>query len=233
MKYIISIITIFCFTFFQPIKTKLPLPPSKITPSPIESASTHIARNTAPNNTQEKQVTSSQMTQQSKTSKTNSSHGPTIKKDSPIISESTYLSSSQTTLLRTTLLSLINQQRQSPVSLYNPLLTSTSLRAKEAYQKWSHTRPNQSRWNTTLYNIIDVNKVLHGENLAKIQVDYQQTYSIDEILSICQTLHNGLVNSPTHYKVMTNNNYKKVNIGVYTQVNNNILTIVIAQHFIQ
>ena len=52
------------------------------------------------------------------------------------------------------------------------------------------------------------------------------------MVQISKLLHQGLVNSPTHYHVMTNENYKKVNIGINVVQKENRIIITIAQHFI-
>lgn len=134
--------------------------------------------------------------------------------------------------LITYIVEYINQERYTAVHIDSRLAYSTQMRAEEAYQKWSHTRPNGSHWDTTLANIIDIQTVLHGENLAQIEVPYQASYSEDELKNIAYLLHTGLKNSPTHYAVMTNENYKKVNVGIYTQHNHQTLIITIAQHYI-
>ena len=77
------------------------------------------------------------------------------------------------TLIRSQFLQLINTTRVTPVSLYKPLLKSTTLRAQEASIQWSHTRPNGTKWNTTLKNIINIQSTPHGENLAQTQVNYK------------------------------------------------------------
>ena len=136
-------------------------------------------------------------------------------------------------LMRSEFLHLINTTRAEPVVLYNPLLKTSDLRAQEASIKWSHIRPNGSRWNTILKDIINIDSVPHGENLAQTQIVYKENYDDNEIIQIVKTLHQGLVNSPTHYAVMTNKNYKKVNIGIYIEKKDSWLTITIAQHYIK
>lgn len=167
---------------------------------------------------------------------TPSKKGNSLKKENPIKNET--LKTQQTKeffsyqLLRNHLVALINKERKNAVSLYKPLLTSASLRAKEAHQLWSHTRPNGKHWNTTLNAIIDINYTYHGENLAQVTLPVQ-SFNEDSIYQITLLLHQGLVNSPTHYQVMTNQTYKKVNIGIYVTKQEEIYQIVIAEHFIQ
>lgn len=136
-------------------------------------------------------------------------------------------------MFREKMLLLINNERDNPVILYDPLLKSTTLRAQEANQYWSHTRPNGLHWNTILSSIIDINKVHHGENLAKTTIPYQGVFQENDIDHIVSLLHQGLINSPTHYHVLTNNTYKKMNIGIYIENTNNQYSITIAQHFIE
>ena len=167
---------------------------------------------------------------------TPSKKGNSLKEENAIKSET--LQAQQTKeffsyqLLRNHLVALINKERKNAVSLYKPLLTSASLRAKEAHQLWSHTRPNGKHWNTTLTAIIDINYTYHGENLAQVTLPVQ-SFNEDSIHQIALLLHQGLVNSPTHYQVMTNQTYKKVNIGIYVTKQEEIYQIVIAEHFIQ
>lgn len=167
---------------------------------------------------------------------TPSKKGNSLKEENAIKSET--LQAQQTKeffsyqLLRNHLVALINKERKNAVSLYKPLLTSASLRAKEAHQLWSHTRPNGKHWNTTLNAIIDINYTYHGENLAQVTLPVQ-SFNEDSIHQIALLLHQGLVNSPTHYQVMTNQTYKKVNIGIYVTKQEEIYQIVIAEHFIQ
>ncbi len=139
--------------------------------------------------------------------------------------------SHQITLMRSTFVQLINQERQQAVSLDSQLLASCQTRAHEASQKWSHTRPNGSRWNTTLTNIINIKITPHGENLAQTRINIHD-FSDEELIQIVKQLHNGLVNSPTHYHVMTNTEYKKVNIGIDVSSKDNLYIITIAQHYI-
>lgn len=135
-------------------------------------------------------------------------------------------------LIRSEFIQLINTTRATPVTVYNPLLESSNLRAQEASIKWSHTRPNGSRWDTVLKNIIDISTIPHGENLAQTQITYKENYNDSEIIQMVNTLHQGLVHSPTHYAVMTNENYKKVNIGIHIEKKDSCLFITIAQHYI-
>ncbi|MFR7591208.1 MAG: CAP domain-containing protein [Longibaculum sp.] len=163
------------------------------------------------------QIKSSQKTSQ-QTSKTTST-------------QNKIFNSHQIALMRSTFVQLINQERQQPVSLDSQLLASCQTRAHEASQKWSHTRPNGSRWNTTLTNIINIKITPHGENLAQTRINIHDL-SDEELIQIVKQLHNGLVNSPTHYHVMTNTEYKKVNIGIDVSSKDNLYIITIAQHYI-
>lgn len=147
-------------------------------------------------------------------------------------SNTTIFTSHQLNLIKTTFIQLINQTRETPVVLSTSLSNSTSLRAQEAIIKWSHTRPNGSHWDTTLSSLISIKKVAHGENLAQATIKYKTNYTDNELIEMVHSLHQGLINSPTHYHVMTNVKYKKVNIGICTQLKDEQLLICIAQHFI-
>lgn len=141
------------------------------------------------------------------------------------------LSPSQQTVMRSTFLQLINQERNVPVTLSNKLLSSSQLRATEASRKWSHTRPNGTRWNTTLKNIINIKTIPHGENLAQTVIP-QQKFTDEQLIQTTRQLHQALVNSPTHYHVMTNKIYTKVNIGIYIIAKEQSYIITIAQHYL-
>lgn len=170
----------------------------------------------------------------SKTKKTSEIKETTVQpqqEEAVIQKSSSIFNDKQTTLIQTTFVKLINQTRQNPVVISSRLYSSASLRAKEANHKWSHTRPNGSRWNTTLTSIINIKTTPHGENLAKTTINYKNEYTDDEIIHIVTTMHQQLINSSTHYQVMTNQNYKKVNIGIYTQIKDNQVIVIIAQHF--
>lgn len=143
------------------------------------------------------------------------------------------LSQSQQSFMRTELLQMINHERKKSVRLYSPLLKTTNLRAQEAFKKWSHTRPNKTRWNTTIKHIINIKRIPHGENLAKITIKYKSQYSSQDLKTIAKQIHKSLIKSNSHYKVMTNPKYKKMNIGIYSQIQKGKLVIVVAQHYIQ
>lgn len=182
---------------------------------------------------EESQVVEEKQVQPVEQEKTTKEEKPkeTVPKQEPI-QETSLFSSKQENLIRSTLIEYINQERSAPVTQSSALLSSATLRAKEASQKWSHTRPNGKRWNTTLTNIIDIQSVAHGENLAQTSIPIGESYSDETMIQISKLLHQGLVNSPTHYHVMTNENYKKVNIGINIVQKENHLTITIVQHFI-
>ncbi|MEG0451852.1 MAG: CAP domain-containing protein [Coprobacillus sp.] len=235
MKHTLSIITIilfiFSYQFFHkeetPKQVNIPIqthiePERNVAVTQIKKPhSQNIETSTAQQDVKQKDLT------KPKTQKEEVTVLPIT--ETEISNDSQFLSASQINQIKTDLLILINKKRSLPVSMYTPLQNSANLRAREAYQKWSHTRPNGSRWNTTITHIVNINKVPHGENLAQTKIN-SNNISISQVVN---SLHQGLINSSTHYKVMTNETYKKVNIGVYSKLNNNILTIVIAQHFIQ
>lgn len=148
------------------------------------------------------------------------------------VEQSLTLNHEQLNIVRTQFLQYINNERQSSLELSSSLIQSAMLRAQEASQKWSHTRPNGQRWNTTLKSVTDISTVPHGENLAQIQIPYQESFTQDELVQIVLSLHKGLVASPTHYHVMTNENYKKVNIGIYTTLKDQTIIFTIAQHYL-
>lgn len=233
MKYFLSIIIIIplvCFLSFQkkeilsikePFNHHIELEKKTIT-FPIKAKKEVVIKKSAKPTIEDKQLNSSKTIPKNKTTEP-------IKQEQQ---DSDNLTSQQMNIIKDALVNSINQTRVSSVSMYNPLLKSSTLRAKEASQKWSHTRPNGTRWNTTLKDIINIQSVAHGENLAQYSLPYKASYSQEELISVAKSIHQALINSPTHYKVMTNTNYKKVNIGIYTTLTNNIIKITIAQHFI-
>lgn len=234
MKHILSIITIIALSlgllFYK----------QKDIPKQVNiSTQTHIEpEKKIETNKIKKETITKEVPQESKNNNPQPNKQTQVKKDEPISSPpvekevktySQYLSSQQINQIKSELLILINKERSTSVSLFYPLETSSSQRAFEAHQRWSHTRPNGTKWNTTLSSIININNIPHGENLGQIRVNPSHI----DISYIVSSLHKGLINSPTHYKVMTNENYKKVNIGVYSILKNNMLTITIAQHYIR
>ncbi|MEG0365309.1 MAG: CAP domain-containing protein [Coprobacillus sp.] len=234
MKHILSIITIIVLSL------GLSFYKQKDSSKQVNmSTQTHIEPEKKIETTKiKKEIITNEVPQKNNSQIVQSNKQTNIKKDESISSPpvekevetySQYLSNQQINQIKSELLILINNERSTSVSLFNSLETSSSLRAYEAYQKWSHTRPNGTKWNTTLSGIININNVPHGENLGQIRVNPSHI----DISYIVSSIHNGLINSPTHYKVMTNENYKKVNIGVYSILNNNMITITIAQHYIR
>ena len=64
-------------------------------------------------------------------------------------------------------------------------------------------------------------------------IKYKNKYSKNELNTITKQLHQSLKSSRSHYNLMINSKYKKVNIGFYSQIKNGKLTIVVAQHYIR
>lgn len=182
-----------------------------------------------PTNIQEKTSSSTRTTK--KVSETQETVAQPQQDESVIEKTFSIFNERQIKLIQTTFVKLMNQTRQAPVVLSQKLYSSAILRAKEAALKWSHTRPNGRHWNTTLTSIINIKTTPHGENLAKTTINYKNEYTDNEIIHIVTTMHQQLINSSTHYQVMTNSNYKKVGIGIFTQSKDSKVIMTIAQHF--
>ena len=240
LTFIISILLLFLLTYHQEeitthsLSKKVVITNDTSTPFIQECHNIPKPEVQITTNSNSSSKTTKQTTQQTESTSSQQNSATTQKSLQSSINaqDTSLLTSSQISYLKTTLFSLTNNERTSPVSLDNSLTQSATLRAKEAMKKWSHTRPNNKRWDTTLVGIIDINHVLHGENLAKIDIAYKESYSNDDLKQICALIHKRLVNSSTHYAVMTNQNYKKMNIGIDISKNDQNITMTIAQHFI-
>ena len=94
---------------------------------------------------------------------------------------------------------LINQIRAdnglNPLSINNNLVSAASIRAEEASQYWSHTRPDGSKWNT-------VSPATTGENLA-----FGYNNANDCI--------DAWMNSPTHKSVLLADDISSAGLVVY------------------
>lgn len=149
------------------------------------------------------------------------------------------LTSSQLNKIRTNLQNSVNKERKArkatktkTVTKYTKLQTTGNIRSKEILKKWSHTRPNGKSWSTVLTsNGISKKNLKAGEDLAKITFTARSSYSTSYINQISNVVHQSLMNSPTHKKVILNANYKKIGIGVYSAVKGNKVTVYITEHF--
>lgn len=147
------------------------------------------------------------------------------------------LNSSELAKIRTNLLNSVNKERKTKaknkkVAKYAKLEKTGNIRAKEIIKKWSHTRPNGKSWSTVLTsNGISKKNLKAGEDLAKISTNAKASYDAKFLTQLSNTIHTSLMNSPTHKKVILNQTYKKVGIGVYSEVKNGKLTVYVTEHF--
>ncbi len=147
------------------------------------------------------------------------------------------LNSDQLDEIQDNLINSINDTRKSKaknktVSELVTLEKTGNVRAAEIKKRWSHTRPNGQSWVTVLtkYGISKKN-LKAGENLAKISLTARTQYSESQITQLSNVIHESLMNSPTHRKVILNQNYSRVGIGIYSEVKNGRLTIYVTEHF--
>lgn len=147
------------------------------------------------------------------------------------------LSTSELDKIRTYLINSTNKERKTKaanklVVEYSKLKTTGNIRAKEIVQKWSHTRPNGQSWSTVLSaNGITQSNLKAGENLAKIAMTAKSSYSTTDLNKLCAKIHESLMNSKTHRKVILNQNYDELGIGVYSQLEDGKVYVYVTEHF--
>ena len=147
------------------------------------------------------------------------------------------LNSSELSKLKNNLIKVINttrkkQAKNKTVSKLSTLEKTGSIRANEIVKKWSHTRPNGKTWVTVLTNYgISKKSLKAGENLAKVSLNAQASYTSSQLTQISNAIHKSLMNSATHKKVILNQNYKKIGIGIRSEVKDGKLKLYITEHF--
>ena len=147
------------------------------------------------------------------------------------------LSASELDKIRKKLVNSVNKERSKTskskaVSELAVLERTGNVRSKEIVTKWSHTRPDGSSWATVLSTYGVSNKNLKaGEDLAKVSTTAKENYSESFLTQISDVIHKSLMNSPTHKKVILNQSYSNIGVGIYSEVKNGKLFVYITEHF--
>lgn len=147
------------------------------------------------------------------------------------------LNSSELSQIRGQLADLVNKERKTGAA--NKLVVEVDVlektgdvRAKEIVEKWSHTRPNGKSWSTVLTAYgISTSNLKAGEDLAKISTTAKESYSEEFLTKLSDTIHETLMNSPTHKKVILNQDYDHIGVGIYSEVKNGKVTVYVTEHF--
>ena len=140
--------------------------------------------------------------------------------------------------IRTKLFKSVNSERTQDVKEFVTLVKTGNIRAKESSQNWNsnsignHVRPNGTDWTTVLYdNGISKTNLKAGEDLAKITMTAKIDYSDDLVEKLATEIHNSLMNSSAHKKVILNTDYQQLGVGVYSEVDDGKLTVYVTEHF--
>ena len=118
------------------------------------------------------------------------------------------------------IIKLVNIERTSrglnPLYILNELEQSTAIRAQEASEKWSHTRPDSREWHTSLYDT-GVSFNIAGENLLEINaIDAREAVK-------------AWMESPGHRENILRKNFNYTYVGIYKSGS----TYWYCQHFIE
>jgi len=115
---------------------------------------------------------------------------------------------------------LVNKERTdrgfSELTCLPDLAAACTIRAKESFEKWSHTRPDDREWQTALYDT-GVDFISGGENLLEMNA-----------LSPTEAVK-AWMDSPGHRKNMLRENFTHTYIGIYKSGSNYWY----CQHFIE
>lgn len=147
------------------------------------------------------------------------------------------LSTSELNKIRTNLINSVNKERKKSaknktVAKLTTLEKTGNVRSKEIVKKWSHTRPNGKSWSTVLSNYgVSTKNLKAGEDLAKVSTTAKSSYSTSFLTQLSNAIHKSLMNSATHKKVILNQSYKKIGVGIYSEVKNGKLTVYVTEHF--
>lgn len=118
------------------------------------------------------------------------------------------------------IIKLVNIERTSrglnPLYILEELEQSTAIRAQEASEEWSHTRPDSREWHTSLYDT-GVSFKIAGENLLEINaIDAQEAVK-------------AWMESPGHRENILRRNFNYTYVGIYKSGS----TYWYCQHFIE
>lgn len=148
----------------------------------------------------------------------------------------TKLSSADLAKLQSEMIALTNESRddrdRGKLKKASRLQKSSKIRAAELDKRWSHTRPNGSKWSTTLKTAgIKMKNISYGENLAMICLGARSDYSNDVLESLAEDLHEGLMNSTSHRNTLLRGKYKYVGISAWSTVEDGLLYVYVTEHF--
>lgn len=154
----------------------------------------------------------------------------------PMGAKVTKLSSSDLTKIQNEMISLTNDSREDKgrkdLKKATRLQKSSKIRAAELDRRWSHTRPNGSKWSTTLKTAgIKMKNISYGENLAMICLGARSDYSDAVLETIAEDLHDGLMNSTSHRTTLMRSKYKYVGISAWSTVEDGLLYVYVTEHF--
>lgn len=130
------------------------------------------------------------------------------------------------------LLRLINEERAAvgieALGLEENIRFAAKIRAGEALQSFSHTRPNGSTYNTA-FDEADFQYAgkWHGENLSSLS--YTPGTFTDK--QIAQKMFTSLKNSPGHYQNMLSEKFLQAGIGVAASYETGMINVASAQMF--
>ena len=145
--------------------------------------------------------------------------------------------SKELNIIRDRLFAHVNEERKTGAAnkllVKNEKLEATgNARAKEVVSVWSHTRPNNTSWETILpvYGISTTN-LKAGEDLAKITFTAKSTYSEASLDEYADIMHETLMNSTTHRTVMLNQAYSELGVGIYAELKDGKVTVYAVEHY--
>ncbi|MDD6290123.1 MAG: CAP domain-containing protein [Eggerthellales bacterium] len=154
----------------------------------------------------------------------------------PMGAKVTKLSSSDLTKLQNEMIALTNEARddrgRADLRKATRLQKSSKIRAAELDRRWSHTRPNGTKWSTTLKTAgIKMKNISYGENLAMICLGARADYTDKMLETLAEDLHDGLMGSTSHRNTLLRSKYKYVGISAWSTVEDGLLYVYVTEHF--
>jgi uncharacterized protein YkwD len=130
------------------------------------------------------------------------------------------------------LLRLINVMREEagaePLGLQEELRLAARIRAAEAMAEFSHTRPDDTPYNTAFDEAgFDYAGKYHGENLASLSFSAGMFNEKDAALEMFE----GLGASPGHRENMIRQNFSQAGVGIAVSLEGDVITVASAQLF--
>lgn len=124
--------------------------------------------------------------------------------------------------------SLRSEESVNALGIQDSLQFAARIRAAEAFESFSHTRPDETPYNTAFDEAgFSYSGKWHGENLSSLSCS-PGAMSEKEI---ALRMFNGLKDSPGHYRNMTEKNFVQVGIGVAVTYTDGSVNITSAQMF--